>query len=116
MSGCATKKEVNAAQTTANNAYNLANTKSNALTTGYFTKAWSIAAYGYSTNVEFNIAKSGYTPIGVVGFDSGSTGLVSVGCVDISSGTVARMGIANSLEVANPHSGTASIRILYVKN
>ena len=110
------KTNASTAQTTANNAYNLAAGKSNALTTGYYTANWSIGSYGYSAAVEFNIAKSGYTAIGIIGFDSGATGVVAVGCCDLSSGTVARIRITNVNEINYAHSGTASIRVLYVKN
>ena len=72
-------------------------------------------AYGGSSDVSLDISKSGYTPIGIVGYKLGDASIVPYG-VELS-------GTTATLHLKNVESGSGSltwrgvyITVLYVKN
>lgn len=70
-------------------------------------------AAGESGYVDFDIQKSGYTPLGVVGYSTNSAGVLIQQCRVISSGAV-RLTMKNT--TSSEQSNKAIIVVLYQPN
>lgn len=78
-----------------------------------------VATYNIGANasiqVDMNIAKTGYTPFGIVGFNSGAQAFAVSYVRAGNNGTTLAMGVKNTLSTAYDNR-QARVDVLYIKN